>query len=52
MIEVVHVPIPVSPKMPSLMWGLGAAVVMGPLNGGMEYPDAFRRRAWQALEPV
>ena len=42
-IEVVHVPIPVSPKLPSLMWGLGAAVVIGPLNGGMEYPKAFRR---------
>jgi glycosyltransferase involved in cell wall biosynthesis len=43
-VEVVHLPIPVSPKTPSLMWGLGAAVVMGPLNGGMEYPDAFRRQ--------
>ena len=42
-IDVVHEPIPVSPKTPSLMWGLDAAVVIGPLNGGMEYPDAFRR---------
>jgi glycosyltransferase involved in cell wall biosynthesis len=42
-INVVHEPIPVSPKTPSLMWGLGAAVVIGPLNGGMEYPVAFRR---------
>jgi glycosyltransferase involved in cell wall biosynthesis len=42
-VDVVHVPIPVSPKTPSLMWGLGAAVVIGPLNGGMEYPEAFRR---------
>lgn len=42
-VEVVHIPIPVSPKTPSLMWGLGAAVVIGPLNGGMEYPEAFRR---------
>jgi glycosyltransferase involved in cell wall biosynthesis len=40
--DVVHVPIPVSPKTPSLMWGLGAAAVIGPLNGGMEYPKAFR----------
>jgi glycosyltransferase involved in cell wall biosynthesis len=46
-IEVVHEPIPVSPKTPSLMWGLGAAVVIGPLNGGMEYPEAFRsERGW------
>lgn len=42
-IDVVHQPIPVSPKTPSLMWGLGAAVVIGPLNGGMDYPEAFRR---------
>lgn len=42
-IEVVHEPIPVSPKTPSLMYALGAAVVIGPLNGGMEYPHAFRR---------
>jgi glycosyltransferase involved in cell wall biosynthesis len=42
-IDVVHIPIPVSPKTPSLMWGLGAPVVVGPLNGGMEYPEAFRR---------
>src|SRR5437660_280547 len=32
-IDVVHEPIPVSPKTPSLMWGLGSAVVIGPLNG-------------------
>ena len=42
-IDVVHEPIPVSPRIPSLMWGLGAAVIIGPLNGGMEYPEAFRR---------
>jgi glycosyltransferase involved in cell wall biosynthesis len=41
--DVVHIPIPVSPKTPSLMWGLDAAAVIGPLNGGMNYPDAFRR---------
>jgi glycosyltransferase involved in cell wall biosynthesis len=41
--DVVHQPTPVSPKTPSLMWGLGAAVVIGPLNGGMDYPEAFRR---------
>ena len=40
---VVHQPIPVSPRTPSLLYGLGAPVVIGPLNGGMEYPAAFRR---------
>jgi glycosyltransferase involved in cell wall biosynthesis len=41
---VVHQPIPVAPRFPSLLFGLGAPVVMGPLNGGMEYPPAFRRQ--------
>jgi glycosyltransferase involved in cell wall biosynthesis len=40
--DIVHQPIPVSPKTPSMMFGVGAAVVLGPLNGGMEYPVAFR----------
>jgi glycosyltransferase involved in cell wall biosynthesis len=42
-IELVHEPIPVSPKMPSLMFGIGVPVIIGPMNGGMEYPPAFRR---------
>jgi glycosyltransferase involved in cell wall biosynthesis len=42
-IEVVHQPMPVSPREPSLMFGLGAPVVIGPMNGGMQYPPAFRR---------
>jgi glycosyltransferase involved in cell wall biosynthesis len=42
-LDIVHQPIPVSPKAPSMMFGVGAAVVLGPLNGGMEYPAAFRR---------
>jgi glycosyltransferase involved in cell wall biosynthesis len=42
-IDVVHEPIPVSPKQPSLMYGVGAPVVMGPLNGGMNYPPGFRK---------
>jgi glycosyltransferase involved in cell wall biosynthesis len=42
-VDVVHEPTPVSPKTPSMMFGVGAAVVLGPLNGGMEYPEAFRR---------
>jgi glycosyltransferase involved in cell wall biosynthesis len=41
---VVHQPIPVAPRFPSLLYGLGAPVVLGPLNGGMEYPPALRGR--------
>jgi len=43
-IDIIHVPTPVSPKIPSLVWNIDAAVVMGPLNGGMEYPIAFRQQ--------
>lgn len=41
-IDVVHQPIPVSPKEPSLLFNLGAPVLIGPMNGGMDYPPAFR----------
>jgi glycosyltransferase involved in cell wall biosynthesis len=41
-IEVIHQPIPVSPKEFSLLHGLGAPLVIGPMNGGMDYPPAFR----------
>jgi glycosyltransferase involved in cell wall biosynthesis len=41
-IDVVHQPMPVSPREPSLMHGLGAPVIIGPLNGNMTYPPAFR----------
>lgn len=42
--NVVHEPIPVSPTQPSALWGVGAPVVIGPMNGGMTYPAAFRHR--------
>jgi glycosyltransferase involved in cell wall biosynthesis len=42
-INIVHQPIPVSPKIPSFIYSLGVPVVIGPMNGGMDYPTAFRR---------
>jgi glycosyltransferase involved in cell wall biosynthesis len=47
-IDVVHQPIPVSPKEPSMIFKVGAPVVIGPMNGGMSYPPAFRKlqNAW------
>jgi glycosyltransferase involved in cell wall biosynthesis len=42
-ITVIHQPIPVSPKEPSMIFGMGVPVVIGPMNGGMTYPPAFRR---------
>lgn len=41
-IDVIHQPIPVSPKGPSLVFGFGVPVIIGPMNGGMTYPPAFR----------
>lgn len=41
-IDVVHQPIPVSPKEASMLHGLGVPVVIGPMNGGIDYPPAFR----------
>jgi glycosyltransferase involved in cell wall biosynthesis len=43
-IEVVHQPMPVSPKEPSLLRAVGAPVVIGPMNGGMTYPPGFADR--------
>lgn len=42
-IDVIHQPILVSPKEPSTMFDMGVPVVMGPLNGGMNYPPGFNR---------
>lgn len=33
---------PVSPLEPSLIFGLGVPVIIGPMNGGMDYPPAFK----------
>ncbi|HEX4797632.1 MAG TPA: glycosyltransferase family 4 protein [Humisphaera sp.] len=40
-IDVVHQPIPVSPKESSLLYDLGAPLIIGPMNGGMSYPPGF-----------
>lgn len=40
----VHQPIPITPYMPSVLFGLGVPVVIGPLNGKMDYPIPFRER--------
>jgi len=42
-ISVIHQPIPVSPKEPSMIYGMHVPVVIGPMNGGMDYPPAFRQ---------
>lgn len=42
-ITLVHQPIPVSPREPSMLFGFGIPVVIGPMNGGMDYPPDFHR---------
>jgi glycosyltransferase involved in cell wall biosynthesis len=37
-IDIVHEVAPVSPRQPSMMFGFGVPVVIGPMNGGMTYP--------------
>ncbi len=48
-INVIHQPTPVSPREPSLLFGFGIPVVIGPMNGGMEYPPAFRKQSGKLL---
>jgi glycosyltransferase involved in cell wall biosynthesis len=38
---VVHQPIPVSPRAPSMLMNVGAPVIIGPMNGGMNFPPGF-----------
>lgn len=40
-VDVVHQPIPVSPAAPSLLYGLGVPVIIGPMNGAMRYPPGY-----------
>jgi glycosyltransferase involved in cell wall biosynthesis len=42
-IDVIHQPIPVSPKEPSIIFDLDAPVIIGPMNGGMNYPPTFQK---------
>src|SRR5262249_42309187 len=53
-IDIVHEPTSVSPRLPSVMYGLGVPVVIGPMNGNMTYPPGFRSRSLleRAFVPV
>ncbi len=51
-ISIVHQPMPVSPKEPSLLYELGAPVVIGPMNGGMDFPPAFRQQKGALVDRI
>lgn len=40
-VDVIHQPIPVSPRAPSSLHGFGVPVVIGPMNGNMTYPPGY-----------
>ena len=39
--DLIHQPIPVSPRAPSRIYGLGVPVIIGPMNGNMSYPEGY-----------
>ncbi len=41
-INLVHLPIPVTPREPLAIYDLGAPMVVGPMNGGMSYPEGLQ----------
>ena len=49
-IDIVHEPTPVSATIPSLMFGLGAPVVIGPMNTAVKFPVAFRSRQNRSVD--
>ncbi|MDB6176985.1 glycosyltransferase family 4 protein [Paracoccus sp. Z330] len=40
-VDVIHQPIPVSPLIPSGLHRFGVPLVIGPMNGGMDYPPGY-----------
>ena len=42
-IDIIHQPIPISPKDPSILFDLGVPIIIGPMNGGMSYPPEFQK---------
>ncbi len=51
-IQILHEPTPVSAKFPSLMFGLGMPVVIGPLNADVKFPTAFSSRQSPVVDMV
>ena len=39
--DIIHEPIPVSPRLPSIIFGMSIPVVIGPMNGGMDFPPGY-----------
>ncbi|RRH72475.1 glycosyltransferase family 4 protein [Falsigemmobacter faecalis] len=48
----VHQPIPVSPREPSLLYDMGAPVVIGPMNGNISWAPGFRAGGREAPDSL
>lgn len=46
-VDLIHQPTPVSPKSPSFLSNMPVPVIIGPMNGGMSFPDAFAQEYGQ-----
>ena len=46
---IVHQTPPISPRLPSMIYKIKAPVIIGPLNGDMNYPKEFSRREKSSL---
>lgn len=40
-VDLIHQPTPVSPAAPSALHGFGVPVIIGPMNGGMQFPPGY-----------
>ncbi|ODT66501.1 MAG: hypothetical protein ABS75_27400 [Pelagibacterium sp. SCN 63-23] len=47
-VDIIHQPIPVSPRAPSGIYGFGVPVVIGPMNGNMDFPPGYDDYAGQS----
>ena len=43
-INIIHQPTPVSPREPSLLYNMRVPVIIGPMNGSINFPDGFNSR--------
>jgi glycosyltransferase involved in cell wall biosynthesis len=51
-INLVHQPTPVSPKDTSILHDLGVPLIIGPMNGGMSFPQAFRKTEGRSIRAL
>jgi glycosyltransferase involved in cell wall biosynthesis len=57
-LNLVHLPIPVTPREPLAIYNLGVPMMVGPMNGGMSYPQGWSSKSplvdWfmQAGQPI